>query len=148
MPSPDRIFRALACSFTLLAVVACGGGGGGGSAPPATSTASQPPASPPPSVSTPTESTRLSDNVVPPGASFDNFRDAQVRVPVSRAGLSSTKVFVKVSRADGELLFIGPAAPERDFAVPVQVPAGETVLFYEIFSDSREDQIVFGEIRL
>lgn len=47
-----------------------------------------------------------------------------------------------------EVLYLGQVAPTQDFTIPVHVPLAETSLFYEVFSDSASDDIVFGELPL
>jgi hypothetical protein len=93
-------------------------------------------------------SSRLADNPLPAGASFDNFASTTVVVPVREAGLTGDQLFVKVSRADGQTLFLGAVAKEGDFSLPVHVPLNDGKVLYEIFSDSSADQIVFGEVSL
>jgi hypothetical protein len=129
---------------------ACGGGGGGGSAP----NASPAPApvvaapQPEPEPAIVADSTRLADNRLPANASFDNFASAAVVVPVQGAGMTGDRLYVKVSRPDGQTLFLGAVARQGDFSLPVHVPLADGKVLYEIFSDSSSDQIVFGEVLL
>ena len=166
-PLSTNASRSLALLISPFLLSACGGGGGGG-APAAT-------AAPAPVVSTPQpqpqpvpdpvpqpdplpqpdpvpqpvpESSRLADNPLPSGASFDNFASDRVVIPVSDAGLVGDQWFVKVSRADGQTLFLGAVSREGDFTLPVHVPLDDDKVLYEIFSDSSADQIVFGEVSL
>ena len=79
---------------------------------------------------------------------FDNFVSTKPVVPVSTTSFSGLRTYVKLERVDGEVLFLGEVAKNRDFIVPVHLPLNEDRLRFEIFSDSPADQIVFGEIQL
>lgn len=128
-------------------IAACGGGSSEPSppSPPATQTSTEnPPSSDPPVPG----STRLVDNPLGPDASFDNFTTSRPAVPVASHQFVGDRVYVKLGRLDGEVLFLGRVAPDRDFDVPVHLPLVESALVYEIFSDSAADEIVFGEITL
>jgi hypothetical protein len=147
-------FGSIGTSAATIALLsACGGGGGGGSpvasTTPAPLVAAPEPAPQPDPEPTPiADSSRLADNPLPASASFDNFASAAVVVPVQDAGLTGERLFVKVSRPDGQTLFLGAVAKQGDFSLPVHVPLTDGKVLYEIFSDSASDQIVFGEVSL
>lgn len=143
--TPSRAaLRGIALAWLAFTVAACGGGGGGGGSTP--SAASPPPAAPPPSGGGTTSA--LKDNAPGAGARYGSFATRTVTVPVEQHAFAGRRVFVKVSREDGQVLFLGEVAPSMPFAVNVQVPVGATHLDYQIFSESGTDQIVFGEIPL
>ena len=127
-----------------VALTACGGGESSTSSAPVSDA---PPPTQPVSVEVP-GSTRLGDNPLGGGASFDNFSPSKPTIPVAEASFIGSRVYVKVNRIDGEVLFLGAVARNRNFTVPVHLPLGEEKLLYEIFSNSAEDQIVFGEVSL
>lgn len=142
----DRTLTHLA-RLTGLAVLAalvsaCGGGGGSG---PQAPSSSPPPAPAPPSGSS-SGSPALRNNAPGAAARYDSFSSRLVTVPVDRQAFSGGRVFVKVSRDDGEVLFLGEVAPSIAFTIPVQLPAGSTRVDYQIFSESGRDPIVFGEV--
>lgn len=137
------LLNGLALACLAVALAGCGGGGSSGGTPPA---ASPPPSPPPPTGSG--GSPALADNSPGSKARFDNFGTRPVTVPVEQHAFSGRHVFVKVSREDGQVLFLGEVAPSLPFTVSVQLPVGSTRVDYQIFSESGTDEIVFGEIAL
>lgn len=144
------VTRCLAC-FTLALLSACGGGGSGSttssgdSGSSSGSTNSTP--SVPPTDSSPGDSTALADNTVSNGQ-FDSFKVSHLVIPVDTAQFSGQRVFVKVSTADGALQFLGEVTPRQSLAVEVHRPTPDTQYYYEIFSESSSDPIVYGEVQL
>lgn len=140
---PSRaVLGALALASLATGLSACGGGGSGD----APQVAPPPAAAPPPVTSG--ASFALKDNAPGAAARFDNFGTHLVTIPVDRHAFAGRRVFVKVSREDGQVLFLGEVAPALPFTVSVQVPVGVTRVDYQIFSESGTDEIVFGEIAL
>jgi len=140
---PSRaLLGALALASLATGLSACGGGGGG-SAP----QAAPPPAATPPPVNS-GGSSALKDNAPGTAARYDNFGTRLVTVPVEQHAFAGRHVFVKVSREDGQVLFLGEVVPAMPFNISVQLPVGAARVDYQIFSESNADQIVFGEIPL
>lgn len=137
------LLGAIALASLATGLSACGGGGGGGNAAPAT----PPPAATPPPV-TSGGTSALKDNAPGTAARYDNFGTRLVVVPVEQHAFAGRRVFVRVSREDGQVLFLGEVAPAMPFNISVQLPVGAARVDYQIFSESGTDQIVFGEIPL
>ena len=146
------LFTTSLLIFTAAGILAaCGGGASSDPDPdPTPLTAATGTASPPGSgqSAADSDSTRLVDNPLGPDASFDNFAASQPTVPVTSYEFVGDRVYVKLGRMDGEVLFLGQVARDRDFNIPAHLPLTESMLAYEIFSDSAADEIVFGEITL
>jgi len=145
--------RVILITAALLALGACGGGGG------SEETAVTPP--PADKQCSNTNANSLCQNPVPGTAKFENFESATPSVPVpaitTNNGFVGTRIFVKITGSDSpdpltgtgqKVLFLGEVSPSENFSIPVHVPLAETSLFYEVFSDSSSDDIVFGELPL
>lgn len=150
--TPTRVTLTAAA---LLALGACGGGGSEEAA------ITPPPAASDKCTTQVAGSTRLCDNPLTAGAKFENFETTMATVPVpsiiSGAGFAGNRIFVKITGSEspdpltgsGQLvLFLGEVIASQNFTIPVHVALEETSLFYEVFSDSASDDIVFGEIIL
>jgi hypothetical protein len=129
----------------------CGGGGGAGepaasTAPTGTSTVTGPATTSASSASG--ASTALKDNTAATGANFANFAIATVTIPVQDVAYAGARRFVKLSRTDGAVLFIGEVAAGVPFSIKVDAPLGQRRFLYEIFSESAADAIVRGEVIL
>lgn len=147
--------RVLFISATLLGLCACGGGGGSEEA------ASTPPPSSDKCTTQVAGSTRLCDNPLTASTSFENFRTEAAIIPVpaiiSSNGFVGTRVFLKITGSESpdpltgagqQVLYLGQVSASQDFSIPLHVALSETSLFYEVFSDSASDDIVFGELPL
>jgi hypothetical protein len=150
---PNTPTRVIFITAALLALSACGGGGG-----------SEDTVVIPPPVDNECSNTNvnsLCQNPVPSTAKFENFEPATPSVPVpaivTNNGFVGTRIFVKITGSDSpdpltgagqQVLFLGEVSPSDNFSIPVHVPLAETSLFYEVFSDSSSDDIVFGEFLL
>lgn len=158
-PRPISAGAVIGPALAALLLTACGGGGGSGkvndpspsTAPPPATTASPAPA-PAPAPASPAaptgNSTALKDNAPPPNANFSNFAPVRVSVPVETVAFSGARRFVKISRPDGSVVFLGEVAPGVPFSVTVDAPLGPERFLYEIFSESADDAIVRGEVTL
>jgi hypothetical protein len=129
----------------------CGGGGGAGSpaasaAPAGTSAVGSTASTSAPAGSG--TSTALKDNSAATGANFSNFATAAVTVPVQDVAFAGARRFVKITRTDGAVLFIGEVATGVPFSITVDAPLGQRRFLYEIFSESAADAIVRGEVIL
>jgi hypothetical protein len=133
--------------FALLSGCGSGGGGSGGSSGGGgSSVATSTPQDTPTSLST---STALVDNPAPKTASFENFDVATVpSLPLDQYTFSGQHTFVKLSRMDGELLFLGEVDPTRPYDLAVHLATGDDGLLYEIFTESSLDETIFGEVLL
>lgn len=89
-------------------------------------------------------STRLSENTLPTGMDFSNFKDATVSIDPSALSLIGNRIFLKLSRDNNELLYLGEIDRYQVLSISVQVPLSDTKLFYEIFTDNTIDQTIFG----
>ena len=162
-PRPTPAGAVIGPVLAALLLTACGGGssdGGKASAPgpattsPPAATPVPPPPSPPspPAAAAPAApsggSTALKDNAPPANANFSNFTPVRVSVPVDTVAFSGTRRFVKISRPDGAVVFLGEVAPGVPFSVTVDAPLGLGRFLYEIFSESADDAIVRGEVTL
>lgn len=152
--SKTNFSRMITVLMPVILLSACGGGGGGSSpavssTPVATATPEPAPApAPDPAPVAAPGSSRLADNPLPDRASFDNFAATEAVIPVRDVGFVGSKLFVKVSRSDGETLYLGAVPRDRDFSLPIHVPLDDGKVLYEIFSNSAADQIIFGEVSL
>jgi len=144
--SPTRSIRGLrgVCGFCIIfaLLAGCGGGGGGTSTPRDTTTTTSTPAV----VAT---STALVDNPAPDNVSFDNFDVATVpSLSLDQYTFSGQHTFVKLSRPDGELLFLGEVDASRPYDLSVHLAPGDDRLLYEVFTESSLDETIFGEVLL
>jgi hypothetical protein len=134
-PLPSRFTRGIVC---LLLALLGGCGGGGGGQQPASDGAFLEPAS-----------TALADNSVPVGVSFENFDVATVpMLALNQYVFSGQHTYLKLSRPDGEMLFLGEVDPTQPYDLSVHLAPGDDRLRYEVFTESLFDDTVFGEILL
>ena len=134
-PLPSRFTRGIA-GLLLALLGGCGGGGGGQQS--AGDGAFLEPAS-----------TALADNSVPVGVSFENFDVATVpMLALNQYAFSGQHTYLKLSRPDGELLFLGEVDPTQPYDLSVHLAPGDDRLRYEVFTESPLDDTVFGEILL
>jgi hypothetical protein len=132
--------------FALLSGCGSGGGGSGGGGSGGGSIATSTPQDTPTSLST---STALVDNPAPATASFENFDVATVpSLPLDQYTFSGQHTFVKLSRPNGELLFLGEVDPTRPYDLAVHLATGDDRLLYEVFTESSLDETIFGEVLL
>ncbi|MDH3559476.1 MAG: hypothetical protein OEN52_00800, partial [Gammaproteobacteria bacterium] len=61
---------------------------------------------------------------------------------------SGQHTYLKLSRPDGELLFLGEVDPTQPYDLSVHLVPGDDHLRYEVFTESPLDDTVFGEILL
>lgn len=134
-PLPSRFTRGIA-GLLLALLGGCGGDGGGQQS--AGDGALLEPAS-----------TALADNSVPVGVSFENFDVATVpMLALNQYVFSGQHTYLKLSRPDGELLFLGEVDPTQPYDLSVHLAPGDDHLRYEVFTESPLDDTVFGEILL
>ena len=134
-PLPSRFTRSIAC--LLLALLGGCGGGGGGQQSAGDGALLEP------------ASTALADNSVPVGVSFENFDVATVpMLALNQYVFSGQHTYLKLSRPDGELLFLGEVDPTQPYDLSVHLAPGDDHLRYEVFTESPLDDTVFGEILL
>ncbi len=115
----------------LFALVGCGGGAGDA----------------PPSASAP-RSTRLADNPLRTGVSFDNFTQQRVTLDPSGYATLGQRCFLKLSRGDGATLYLGEVERNRPFTLTVDTRLDDTRLDYELFTENPADPPQRGEIAL
>lgn len=133
----ENIFILLT-SITLL--TACGGGAGGGANnTPAAKNSSE----------VVLESTSLKNNQVKPGTKFEQYQRITIHLSdlVEGVSLIGVQRFVKLTQENGALLYLGNIH-DGEHSLVIQVPLGVAQLKYELFTDSADDQIIFGEINL
>jgi hypothetical protein len=135
-PPTSRFTHGIAC--LLLALLGGCGGGDGGSQQSAGDGALLAPAS-----------TALADNSAPAGVSFENFDVATVpTLTLDQYVFSGQHIYLKLSRPDGDLLFLGEIDPTQPYDLSVHLVPGDDRLRYEVFTESPLDDTVFGEILL
>lgn len=93
-------------------------------------------------------SSRLTDNNVPAGMSFTNFKHETFSMDPSLLALSGNRLFLKLNRQEGEVLFLGEIDRYRPFSISVEVRLHDTQLHYELFTDDVNDNTQFGVISL
>jgi len=129
--------------FALLAGCGGGGGGGGGTSTPQETTTTK---NAPTVLAT---STALVDNPAPDNASFENFEVATLpSLSLDQHSFSGQHTFLKLSRTDGELLFLGEIDATRPYNLSVHLAPGDDRLLYEVFTESPLDKTIFGEVLL
>lgn len=128
------------CCVIATGLNACGGGSDGGSG----GGASTPQQSTPQSVA----QTRLRDNSVSHSESFDNFTRFNIALDISKFNLVGENIFLKLSKEDSAVLFLGQVNKYQVYELTVDLPLGNSRVQYEIFTESNLDERVLGEITL
>lgn len=80
------------------------------------------------------------------GTSFENYYSKQVSI--SPPVITGDKLFLKLNRESGELLFLGEVDRFQVFYLLVNVLLDEKRLKYEFFSNDTSDQTLDGEVTL
>lgn len=93
-------------------------------------------------------STRLLDNPLPDETEFANFENKNISIDPSALPLAGNRIFLKLSRVSGELLFLGEIGRFRIFNLQVDLLLDDETLHYEIFSDDSNDETQTGVINL
>jgi len=104
----------------------------------------------PSTVSAPAEhaSFRLTDNKVPAGLNFANFKNARFSLDPSFLAFSGKRLFLKLQHQSGDLLYMGEIDRYRPFLITVVVRLDDTQLHYALFTNDDNDDTHFGVISL
>ncbi|MEE8379183.1 MAG: hypothetical protein V3R49_02250 [Gammaproteobacteria bacterium] len=98
--------------------------------------------------STNNNSTRLIDGHAPVGASFTNFKSETFSIDPSQLPISGTRVFLKLTKPSGKVLFLGEIDRYRYFSINIDLRLDDEKLNYEIFTNDSSDETKFGTISL
>ena len=93
-------------------------------------------------------STLLADNKLPIGLDFANFKDTRFDLDPSSLPLNGSRLFLKLSRAGNEVLYLGEIDRFLAFSIAVQIRLDDTQLFYELFTNDVSDPTQFGVVNL
>jgi len=100
------------------------------------------------SSSTLSNSSRLTDNLAPAGASFTNFKSETFSIDPSQLSISGTRVFLKLTRPGGDVLFLGEIDRYQYFSINIDMLLDDGEIFYEIFTNDPGDETNYGTIAL
>lgn len=103
-----------------------------------------------PASTTPTHvySSLLTDNTVLSGSNFANFKLKKVTIDPSALPLSGSRIFLKLSRQTGDVLFLGEIERFHPFHLEVDLLLDDKSLSYELFSNDASDTTQSGVIPL
>lgn len=93
-------------------------------------------------------SSLLADNPMPVGTSFANFKNRNISINPSALAISGDRIFLKLSRQSGEVVFLGEIDRFSPFNLHVNLQLDDSYLNYEIFSNSSNDETLTGVISL
>jgi len=74
-----------------------------------------------------------------------SFRRATVSIKPSQFYLNGDRLFLKLTRPNGESLFIGEIQRRIDSNISVLVPKIDTFINYELFTSSAYDEVIVGK---
>ncbi len=74
-----------------------------------------------------------------------SFRRATVRIKPSQFYLNGDRLFLKLTRPNGESLFIGEIQRRIDSNISVLVPKIDTFINYQLFTSSAYDEVIVGK---
>ncbi|MGR5145386.1 hypothetical protein ACQKP8_02415 [Photobacterium alginatilyticum] len=101
-----------------------------------------------PSISGSAESTRLSDNIAPPNARFEQYRISAFELDPSQFALAGNRVFLKVYSSSGNVLFLGQIDKQKPVSLPLSLPNSEGIVKFDLFSDLDGDDSISRERQL
>jgi hypothetical protein len=89
-------------------------------------------------------STKLVDNPAPAEMNFANFKSKTFSIDTSLLAFSGDRLFLKLNRQQGEVLFLGEINRYRPFSMTVEIRLDDTQLHYELFTNDINDDTQVG----
>jgi hypothetical protein len=100
-----------------------------------------------PQAVTPIEtSPELKDNPATEQAQFSQYRNYDLSIDLSQYPMNGNLVFIKLYQSPDKTLYLGKVRDNQIFSV--NLPATSTVIYFDLFSESPDDQQISGEIAL
>jgi len=96
----------------------------------------------------PEQSTRLIDSNISTEMSFANFKNKTFSIDPAILTFSGNRIFLKLYRQGGEILFLGQINRYRPFTISVQIRLDDTQFHYELFTNDDDDTTQSGIISL
>jgi len=93
-------------------------------------------------------SSLLSEQFAPGNAQFSNFENKSFSVDPQLFNFGGNNVYLKVYDMDGNVFYLGRINKDALFSIELVLPNNDSIVAYDIFTDSANDLSISGDFVL